>query len=343
MGTDAIVSSCAKQQVCLYDGAQIGNADDLQSTLPQGVQVVVIPRPDQAQAVSSNSVAEAVRAQSGKDTVIVIEDQPGSDRFAVSSTGDAAQISKDLYSQGQADGGAAVAAISGQLVPAADGPDDGGGLGGAAIVSGTVAVVAIVAAISSVVAVRRNKKKKRVLTRKEADRRLEADLDDALNGEDGEFVSQAIDELEEIAQAYPDLGGRLPALTHHVSELFVRVRKRGTDQQVRLLQGRYKDTLGKLLKALGPDYYGDIRANPQYWSNPGGRLDEVRRAIESVDQQAVDNIRQVNESRDLEFQVALDSLSRSVTEAKLSDVYSDRDTPDSTPGDHRPPPSAPGY
>ena len=65
--------------------------------------------------------------------------------------------------------------------------------------------------------------------------------------------------------------------------------------------------------------------NPQYWSNPEGRLAEVSLAIDSVDQQAVENIRQVNESRDLEFKVALDSLIKTVNEAKLSDVYTDRE------------------
>ncbi|PIJ52449.1 hypothetical protein BMH30_02940 [Leucobacter sp. OLES1] len=96
-------------------------------------------------------------------------------------------------------------------------------------------------------------------------------------------------------------------------------------KQLRLLLVQYRDTLSKLLKALADDYYGDVQRNPQYWSNPQGRLTEVQRAVDSVDQQAVENIRQVNESRDLEFKVALDSLIKAVNDAKLSDVYSDRD------------------
>lgn len=103
------------------------------------------------------------------------------------------------------------------------------------------------------------------------------------------------------------------------------MRKRGTDQQVRLLQAQYQDTLAKLLKALDDDYYGDILSNPQYWGGAEDRLNEVRRAVEAVDQEAVENIKQVNESRDLEFKVALDSLIKTVTEAKLSDVYTDRE------------------
>jgi hypothetical protein len=109
-----------------------------------------------------------------------------------------------------------------------------------------------------------------------------------------------------------------------VSELMIRVRRRGTEQQTRLLQAQYKDTLSKLLKALGDDYYGDITRNPRFWNDAESRLDQVRHAVDSVDLQAVENIKQVNESRDLEFKVALDALTRTVAEAKLSDVYTDR-------------------
>lgn len=183
-----------------------------------------------------------------------------------------------------------------------------------------VAVAVIAAAGGVFILTRRRRRTKAVVS----SRHLQKELAAALNGENGEAVSRAIDDLGERAGAYPELGQQLASLQTHVSELFVRVHKRGSDQQTRLLQSKYKDVLSKLLKALAEDYYGDIVKNPEFWSNPEARRDEVRRAVESVDSQAVDNIRQVNESRDLEFQVALDSLIRTVDEAKLSDVYSDR-------------------
>ena len=159
----------------------------------------------------------------------------------------------------------------------------------------------------------------------EASHVVESQLAAALPGEGGEFMQQELAQLHERAQAYPDISDRLLQLAEHLSELFSRTRKRGTDQQLRLLQSQYQDIFAKLFKALADDYYGDILRNPQYWSNAEDRLAEVREAVEAVDLESLENIRQVNESRDLEFEVALDSLTRTVAEPGLSDVYTDRE------------------
>lgn len=328
--TDAadLVAACGEQSVCLYDGAAIADPAALAGALPQGIRVVVIPQPDQAESVQSTTLATQFRELTGTDTVILIEDHPGADRFAVASKGDQAKITESLYSQGAADGGAAVLSVASTL--ASPGGETGGGTQEAPGVAGGVVLVAVAAliAIAAIVGgillgVRR--RNKRAANHVAGSRRLEKELSAALHGESGEFVQQAIDRLHNRALAYPDFSGWLTQLAKHVSELFIRVRKRGTDQQARLLQAQYQDTLAKLLKALDDDYYGDILRNPQYWSGAEDRLAEVRRAVEAVDQEAVENIKQVNESRDLEFKVALDSLIKTVSEAKLSDVYTDRE------------------
>lgn len=318
-GADAIVTACGSQPVCLYDGASISNASQLRSSLPQGVQVVVIPQPDQAQSVSSNSIAAAVKEAGGARTVIVIEDQPAKDRFAVSSDDDAASISKALYGQNQADGGVAVAAIRADLVA----PAETGGLPFGGILAAVITGVVVLAGGGVGIAAARRRRAVRGARSAAQDKQLRKDLDDALDGPDGRFVREAVERLRDLAGAYPRIGPQISALAGHVTDLFVRVERRGTDQQMRLLTSQYKDTLSKLLKGLDPDYYGDILANPQYWSGPEARVQEVHRAVEAVDHQVIDNIRQVNESRDLEFQVALGSLVRAVNEAKLSDVYHD--------------------
>lgn len=332
---EKIVDACGSQTVCLYDGASVSNAQELAGALPDGVRVVVIPQPDQAESVQSSAIASGVQRATGADTVIVIEDR-AKDRFAVASDGDPQAIAESLYSQGESDGGVAVASIAQTLEPARG--DGGGGAAIGGVLTAVLAVVVIAGAATGAVLLLLRRRRNRTERAVVSSRRLEKELAAALDGEDGEFVRDSIERLDERAAAYPDLGGRISALSGHISELFVRVRKRGTDQQIRLLQAKYKDTLSKLLKALDGDYYGDILVNPQYWSNAEARLAEVRRAVDSVDQQAVENIKQVNESRDLEFQVALDSLIKTVTEAKLSDVYSDRaestaaDRAENTPG-----------
>lgn len=321
---DEIVEACRDQTVCQFGGASVTNAQDLEASLPAGVRVVVIPEPDQAETVQSGDIALQIKGASGAETVIVIEDR-AKDRFGVASDGDSAAVTEALYSQGQADGGLAVAAIESTLAsdPASTNASSGDGLGGL-MVGGVLVVVACVLAGGAVV-FWLSRRKTRGREERAVVARLEKELSAALSGEDGEFIEDALDRLERSAEKYLDIGPRLTAMTRHVSELFVRVHARGTDQQLRLLQAKYKDTLSKLLKAMNDDYYGDVLANPQYWSNPAERLAEVGLAIDSVDQQAVENIRQVNESRDIEFKVALDSLIQTVNEAKLSDVYTDRE------------------
>ncbi|MGO2634055.1 MAG: hypothetical protein ACTH9H_09920 [Galactobacter sp.] len=321
---DQIIKACGEEPVCLFDGASISNAPALRKELPDGVQVVVIPQPDQAQSVDSSQIASSLHREGHAETVIVIEDR-SQDRFAVSSSHDAARISEDLYAQGEPDGGVAVAAVASSLASSEGSADSGGGFPVGGVLSAAVAVVVVAGGAAGLFGWLKSRKRKRSESAAIANRRLHKDLADALDGPDGEYVEEAVESLGERARALPDLGPLLLGLQGHVSELFVRVRKRGTDQQVRLLISKYKDTLTKLLKALEDDYYADIQDNPHYWSNAEARLDEVRKAVDSVDKQAVENIRQVNESRDLEFKVALDSLIRAVDEAKLSDVYTDRD------------------
>lgn len=320
--TAEVVEACSDQAVCSYAGATIPNADELAAALPDGVRVVVIPPPDQAQNVPSDLLAQEFKNATGADTVIVIEDRP-SDRYFVASDGDSAAISTVLHSNTSPGGEVDSAALE-QVLSSSGSAGPGTQLPGGTIAGG-VALVGVLIVGAGVVVLRRRRRRARAARAGEAARRLERDLDDALNGPDGAFVGQAIDRLRERAAALPDVGPQLSSVAGHVSDLFVRVHKRGTDQQVRLLQAQYKDVLGKLLKALDDEYYGDILANPQYWSNPNERVAEVRQAVDSVDRQAVENIKQVNESRDLEFKVALDSLIKTVTEAKLSDVYTDRE------------------
>lgn len=319
-----IVDTCGTQSVCLFDGASISNADELAGSLPEGVRVVVIPEPNQAESVQSSVIATQFKTASGAETVIIIEDR-AKDRFSVASDGDTTAITEALYSQNASDGGVAVAAIGETLVPSSGSDGPSAGFDGGALLFGGVALVAVAGATLGVILFARRRRDSRGKNSRAINARLEKDLADALNGEDGDFIQDSIEALNKWSAGFATIGPRVTGMTQHVSELFVRVHKRGTEQQVRLLQSKYKDTLSKLRKALNDDYYGDIVNNPQYWSNPEGRLAEVSLAIDSVDQQAVENIRQVNESRDLEFKVALDSLIKTVNEAKLSDVYTDRE------------------
>ncbi|GAA2525121.1 hypothetical protein [Rarobacter incanus] len=324
---DEIITACGDQVVCQFRGATVSDPAQVAADLPAGARVIVIPELDQAETtMSANELAAGVRAADGATTVIVIESRAGIDRFGVATAGDAKAIQAALNSQRLDDGGQAVASIAATIAPArtAD-ADAGGGLSGAVggIIAGVLGVV-VIGAVGAIAIEAAHRRRKRSTAQAGVNRRLDRQLHDALDGRDGELVLEAIERLEERARALPALTDAITSLRRHVAELFVRVRRRGTDQQIRLLQVQYKDTLTKLLSALADDYYADIARNPEFWSNPRDRMAEVERAIGSVDRQALDNIRQVNESRDLEFKVALDSLNQTVDQARLSDVYKDR-------------------
>lgn len=314
---DEVMSQCASEvTVCQIDGASIPNTPEVAAALPDGVRVVVVSR-DQAQSVlRPQKLAEQFKSETGASTVIVVEARPQEDLFFVASDGDATAIATALNSKGELD-----AQVIQEVLTAPPPAEPGIPVGG--IIGGGLGLV-LVAGVAGAVLLRRRRGKARDHRAKVAARRLADELEYALNGPDGAFVRTSIEGLHQRAQELPGVGGQLSSLADHVSDLFVRVHSRGTDQQLRLLQSEYKGTLAKLLKALGDDYYGDIIANPHYWSDPAGRSAEVLRAVQAVDHEAVENIRRFNESRDLDFKVALDSLNKSVTEAKLSDVYGDR-------------------
>lgn len=98
------------------------------------------------------------------------------------------------------------------------------------------------------------------------------------------------------------------ALVATVGQLFPRLDAKAAADQRSLAEIEYSDKLGRLVAALDRDYLQDLLQNPQLWEQPDERVREVQDALAAVSQQALDNVRQVNASKALRFQVALDSL-----------------------------------
>lgn len=102
--------------------------------------------------------------------------------------------------------------------------------------------------------------------------------------------------------------GQVDSLMTNVTELFRRLKAKADKAQRARAEAEYEDKLGKLAGALDRDYLLDILANPRLWDEPEHRVQDVQRAIEAVDAQLLDNIKQVNAHRGLVFQVAIDGL-----------------------------------
>ena len=121
--------------------------------------------------------------------------------------------------------------------------------------------------------------------------------------------------------ANPSLAVQLEEIFYNIQELFRRIDKKGTEQQKQLAAISYADTFTKLNKALGEDYYLDIVAHPSLWSRPTERIEEVKRAVSSTQQQIIENIKEVNSSQDLNLTVALEKLTRAINNPTIDDVF----------------------
>lgn len=324
--------------VCELEGASIADPGAAGDALPGGVGVLVVP-PERIEVFSGTQLAQSVRPAAGLAALIVVEDRQ-TDRFGVAADRGGEAILEALNGAGAADGGDAIVqagpAIATALVGA--GGAAGGTVNPPATESGGLAVgvllviavgavltvgllVALVLLIGGLLTPSQRQQRRR--------QRVEARLFNV--GDQAETVRASLERLLELAQLYGSnlkyaVGGRpagpeIAAVVGDVQELFRRIKSKGTAQQTRMAMIAYADTLKKLLIALEADYFKDIRDNPRLWENPEGRAREVWDAMAAVRGQVIENIRQVNASRDLEFQVALDSLVASAASPKLSDVY----------------------
>jgi hypothetical protein len=137
-------------------------------------------------------------------------------------------------------------------------------------------------------------------------------------------VNAHLEKLQRLAAKYSSLksppGSRrgsaemaraIARIVGSTSELFRRLARRGSSDQMAVAQVEYRDQLGKVADVLGEEYYLDIVLHPELWDDPDGRTAAVDAAVDAFIDQIVANIKQVNAAQDLRFQVSLDALARS--------------------------------
>ena len=74
------------------------------------------------------------------------------------------------------------------------------------------------------------------------------------------------------------------------------------------LEVQYADQLTKMARILGSDYYMHMVRHPQTWVNVDERIQLVKDALKALNEQVLENIHQINENREFEFKVALQSF-----------------------------------
>jgi hypothetical protein len=311
----AAVEALTSSDVFVDGEATLSHQSQIESAFRDD-HIAVAVLPDGANStLSANQLADQIKTgTAGKyDTVIVVIDS-GKDTYGVASSYDATAITSALYGANMPDGGEAIMAASntiasiGHPAPRGFGGDDNGT--NLVLVGGGVLGLALLGA--AVV----------FLFRKLAGHSPVDKVFERLPAELHQQVA-ALRELTARHQALPSggLGYQLGEILENSTELFERLEKKGTQQQARVAAVEYTDTLTKLNRALGSDYYLDILAKPALWEDSDRRLKEVRDAVGATQQQLIKNIRQVNASQDLEFQVALESLVGSMNTPSVESIY----------------------
>jgi soluble P-type ATPase len=92
------------------------------------------------------------------------------------------------------------------------------------------------------------------------------------------------------------------------------------DQRRMILEVEYVERLGKLTEAIGKDYYLSIVEDPTHWEDPNKKLQRVKDAVIALREQILVSIKQINDSSNLEFKIALDSIIGDKN-VKVEDLY----------------------
>ena len=102
--------------------------------------------------------------------------------------------------------------------------------------------------------------------------------------------------------------GQVDSLVANVTELFRRLRLKAERRSEVSPRLSTKTSSTSWPQPWTATTCWTLLANPRLWDNPQQRIREVQAAIEAVDAQLLDNIKQVNARRGLVFRVPLDGL-----------------------------------
>lgn len=305
---DPAIEALQTQQVYVDPG--VSGAKELQAKLEQEVSgqdiaVVVLPKVAEVEGTSTEILRKLTDANNGHHgTVIVAVGDDLSAASGVLGKGEAMGIANEAESVGSLEG-ALTQTVEGVVAATPAGSTGGGGLDGGLVLGLAIAAAVVVAGITVPLGILRSRRKKRAVT--------------AATGVFPEQIKADIAALRSFVPVYVAAGNAgggvaqrtarsIDVLATNTGELFTRLARRPDDGQISLAGVEYDDKLRKLSAALHPEYLLDIVRNPHLWDDPKERISEVERALDAVSDELLQNIKQVNASRALQFQVSLDGL-----------------------------------
>lgn len=262
---------------------------------------------------ASNPGAEAVTisSQTDYDTVIVYS---GTSFGAFSSNGGGSEIASVLNSSG--DGINALISQSSQVkqlsvvetgtIVGANPPtgDSGIGLGaGIGLGLGLVVIVAVSAVLI-----------RKLIGKKPAgEKPFKNILPQEYFNNISQKLGQEVSRLRELIVKHeraslPLSAERLISVDKRLGDLFTRLSKKGTNEQLTMAAIKYQDLLKKIIYIMDEGHYMDLAKNPELWNHAERRKQDSLNCVEAVDAQILENIKQLNDSQDLEFTITMQAL-----------------------------------
>lgn len=164
--------------------------------------------------------------------------------------------------------------------------------------------------------------------RAEEEERQRNSITQEINGELPKDLSDKLNKIQSwtsnsIAKDDREFALEIKEMVSRFLILFERLNDRGTPQQKNLVMVSYSDMLNKISLALSDRYYLDIVQHPGLWDNPEDRIAQVKKAVAGTSFQLLENIKQINGARDLDFKAALEALAGFMDAPNVEDLYGD--------------------
>lgn len=126
-------------------------------------------------------------------------------------------------------------------------------------------------------------------------------------------IETQVNSLRTVAKDVSSSDKRLAEGLDLVLERFVELRESLTlmdtpEPRRKILFVEYEDRLEKLATIVGPKYYDDLKRNPAHWRKPEEKLDAIRLSVERTAEQILENIRQLKEGSEFDFELVIDSI-----------------------------------
>lgn len=325
------ITALAAKNVFIDSSATMSYANEISAAFSASpIAVVALPSMSTSTFSASDLAKQILAGTNGKYKTVIVMVDSSRDSFGVASNGgDSALIAKTLNEANKGDGGEAILQTNLKVIKAASSAQtststqaDSAPVNNNVVAYGGTSIAIAVLLGAAVFALSKNKRKVKKKALSASVREQITALPEDLRKVSNEFLE--ITQLHELNGSNSILAPQLQKIFTNFTELFARIERKGTEQQSRMASVQYIDTFTKLNSALGKDYYLDILRHPDLWENAQQRLKEVETAVSATSSEIITNIKQVNASKDLEFKVALESLSKSINEISVGDLYNDK-------------------